>query len=232
MPNQPNRPERFKAEMPQIPGVNVPLRGPGLLITLRSHLGVVLAVLAVLVVGVPVAVWLMRPHPRNTAAPEPTEQIEVPAPASEFKAGPPVSTETHPQVATTEELAKPWSSKNFVFRNRLTGEEVPSLIIRLPGGSADSSSSYWAFALQVPFGRCQLEYITNLDKLRSEYEYSGVHPMVGDPCSRTLFDPRRMSSVPGGFWVRGAIAQGSVIRPPFGIEVQVKGDAVLATRME
>jgi len=232
MSDQPERPERFKAEMPQIPGVNLPLRGPGLLDTLRSHLGVVLAVLAVLVVGVSGTVWLMRPHASDTAPPEPVEQIEVPPPAGEPKPGPPVSTETHPQIATTEELAKPWSSKNFIYRNRLTGEEVPSMIIRLPGGSADSSSSYWAFALQVPFGRCQLEYITDLNYLRSEYEYSGAHPMVGDPCSRTVFDPRRMANVPGGFWVRGAVAQGSVIRPPFGIEVQVKGNAVLATRME
>jgi hypothetical protein len=232
MPDQPERPERFKAEMPQIPGVNVPLRGPGLLGALRSHAGLALGAVAVVVLGVSAGVWLMRPHGSKTTLQEPAEQIEVPAPVSEPKPGPPVSTEAHPQIATTGELATPWSSKDFIFRNRLTGGEVPSRIIRLPGGAADSPASYWAFALQVPYGRCQLEYITDLSVLRNEYEYSGAHPMVGDPCSRTLFDPRRMASVPGGFWVRGAIAQGSAIRPPFGIEVQVKGNAVLATRME
>jgi len=36
--------------------------------------------------------------------------------------------------------------------------------------------------------------------------------MVGNPCSRTLFDPLKMTNLPD-IWVRGAIAQGSDLRP-------------------
>ncbi|MGA2482629.1 MAG: hypothetical protein ABSF92_05890 [Candidatus Acidiferrales bacterium] len=233
MPDQPTHSERFKADMPQIPGVNVPLPlGVRLLRKLRSASGVVIAVVAVLLVAAVAVRWLMRPHAGDALPPEPAQQIVVPTPTSDLQPPPPESTSAHPDIATTEELARPWSSKEFVFRNRLTNENVPALIIRLPGGSAEQSSSYWAFAQQVPFGRCQLEYITDLAKLRDDYGFRAKHPMVGDPCSRTVFDPLRMSSIPGGAFVRGAIAQGSVIRPPLGVEVEIRGNRVLATRME
>lgn len=233
MPDQPTHSERFKADMPQIPGVNVPLpRRVRFLVKLRSVSGLVVALVAVLLVGALAVRWLMRPHPGDAPPPEPAQQIEIPTPTSDLQPAPPASTSAHPDIATTEELARPWSSKDFFFRNRLTGENVPALIIRLPSGSASQPSSYWAFSLQVPFGRCQLEYITDLAKLRDDYGFRARHPMVGDPCSRTVFDPVRMSSIPGGAFVRGAIAQGSVIRPPLGIEVEIRGNLVLATRME
>ena len=56
--------------------------------------------------------------------------------------------------------------------------------------------------------------------------------MVGNPCSRTVFDPLRLGTVPGNVIVRGAIAQGSDLRPPLGIELKIKGKNILAVRME
>lgn len=232
MPDEPTPTERFKAEMPQIPGVNVRLSRGGILGRLRSKAGLVIALAAVLLVGWVVVRWLTRPHEADAPPAEPAQQIEIPTPTSDLKPIPPSSTQAHPEIATTGELAEPWSSKEFFFRNRLTGENISALIVRLPGGSAGQSSSYWAFSLQVPFGRCQLEYVDDLDKLRSDYGYRAKHPMVGDPCSSTVFDPLRMAAIPGGVWVRGAIAQGSVIRPPLGVEVEVRGNEILATRME
>jgi hypothetical protein len=130
-------------------------------------------------------------------------------------------------------MNKPWSSKDFFMRNRLTGENIPALLIRLPGPSPAQSSSYWALAMSSPYGNCQLEYVTDLEKLKTDYGYRAAkHPMVGNPCSRTLFDPLKLTNLPGNVWVRGAIAQGSDLRPPLGIEVQVEGKNILATRME
>jgi hypothetical protein len=87
--------------------------------------------------------------------------------------------------------------------------------------------------MTAPFGSCHLEYVTNLDKLRTDYDFrQPKHPMVGDPCSRTLFDPLIMSNLPGNVWVRGAVVQGSDLRPPLGIEVEVHGQNLLASRME
>ncbi len=191
----------------------------------------VLGLVVVLLVGGITARWFLRPRAAEMPPAEPSQQIELPTPASDLNPIP-SATETHPAIATAAELAQPWSTKDFFFRNRLTGENIPALIIRLPGGPASQASSYWAFGLQVPFGRCQVEFITDLDKLQKDYGFRAKHPMVGDPCSRTLFDPLKIASVPGNVWVRGAVAQGSAIRPPLGIEVQVRGTDILATRME
>jgi hypothetical protein len=103
----------------------------------------------------------------------------------------------------------------------------------LPTGSASSPASYWALSLNAPFGNCRLEYVTNLEKLRTDYDFRAAkHPMVGNPCSRTVYDPLKMMNIPGSVWVRGAIAQGSDLRPPLGIEVEIRDRQILAARME
>ena len=119
------------------------------------------------------------------------------------------------------------------MRNGLTGESVSAMLIRLPAGSATQPSSYWAFTLNAAYGNCQLEYITDLAKLKADYGFRAPkHPMVGNPCSRTLFDPLKLTNLPGNFLVRGAIVQGSDLRPPLGIEVDIQGKNILAMRSE
>lgn len=56
--------------------------------------------------------------------------------------------------------------------------------------------------------------------------------MVGNPCSRTVFDPLKMTNLPGDFFVRGRIVQGSDLRPPLGVEIRVRGKEILAIRTE
>jgi len=131
------------------------------------------------------------------------------------------------------EMAKPWSSKEFFIRNRLNGENISGLLVRLPASSPSQSSGYWAFAQKAPFGDCQLEYVTDLEKLKNDYGFRAArHPMVGNPCSRTVFDPLKLSNLPGSVWARGAIVQGSDLRPPLGIEIKVEGKKILAVRAE
>jgi hypothetical protein len=88
--------------------------------------------------------------------------------------------------------------------------------------------------VNAPYGNCRLEYITDLAKLKTDYDFQAAkHPMVGNPCSRTLFDPLKMVSLPGGnIFVRGGIVQGSDLRPPFGIELRVRGKEIEAIRSE
>jgi len=229
MTDQP--PDRFKADMPSVPGVPGPgaHRSPGSAMAMRLVGGLV-AVLLVLVLGTRIVMRSKRGQPQ---APEPTPQIEVPSPAADPNAGIPSSTEANPGVATVTEMAKPWSAKEFFFRNRLTGENVPALLIRLPSGAASQAEGYWAFAVTSAYGNCRLEYVTDLAKLKSDYEFRNPrHPMVGNPCSRTLFDPTRMANLPSNVWVRGAIVLGSDLRPPLGIEVKVQGKEILAVSME
>lgn len=230
MPDTPT-PDRYKAEMPQIPGVSAPAarRASGGNPAVRLVAGL-LALLLIVIFG---ARWALRPSHVGPSSSESTPQIEVPSPAPDPNALLPHATESQPGIATLDEMARPWTSKNFFMRNRLTGENVPALLIRLPGSSASQSSSYWALAMNAPFGNCQLEYVTDLDKLKSDYGFRAArHPMVGNPCSHTVFDPLKLHNLPGNVWVRGAIAQGSDLRPPLGIEVEVQGKNILAVRME
>lgn len=128
-------------------------------------------------------------------------------------------------IATTAELSKTWSSKKFLFRAPQTADDVPATVVRLPGGTL------WAISMREPFGTCELEYVSNLQKLARDYQLTGDHPMIGDPCSHTVYDLTRYGSGPNGV-VRGAVAKGEAIRPPIAIEVKVRGKEIVATRIE
>jgi hypothetical protein len=230
MPDQPTpTPDRFKAEMPQIPGVSAGTRRSSGNATAIRLVGGLLAVLVVLVIG---ARWVLRAKHIRTPVAEAPAQLEVPAPAPDPNALLPHATEENPVIASTAEMAQAWSSKNFFYKNRLTGEMVPAILIRLPGGSSQLNS-YWAFALKAPYGNCQMEYVTDLNRLTNDYEFKGAkHAMVGNPCNRSVFDPTKMTLLPGDIWVRGALVQGSDLRPPLGVELQIRGKDILAIRME
>jgi hypothetical protein len=231
MPDQPQS-ERFKAEMPEIPGVagasgaRQPLTAnPAVLLV-----GGLLGVLLICFLG-----YRLLLHPKHTEAPvaPAPPQLEVPAPAADPSASLPRSTAAAPDIATVAEMVKPWSTKDFFFVNRLTDRNIPALLIRLPTGSATQPEGYWAFAMSAPFGNCQIEYLPDMEKLNTEYDFRGAkHPMVGNPCSRTVFDPLKMASVPGNVWVRGAIVQGSDLRPPLSIEIKIEAKSIQAVRME
>jgi hypothetical protein len=230
MPDQ-SPPDRYKPEMPEIPGVSASNASRSILE--NPALRMVGALLVVLLVVFVSARWILRPRHSELPVVEPPPQIEVPAPAPDPNAALPHATQQNPGVASIEEMAKPWSSKQFFIRNALSGENVKALLIRLPGGSASQASGYWAFSMNAPYGDCQLEYVTDLEKLRGEYDFqSAKHPMVGNPCSRTIYDPTKLTNLPGDVWVRGAIVQGSDLRPPLGVELSVQGKTIQAIRME
>ena len=217
--------------MPQIPGVS----GAGPRASAASNPGVklVIGLLAVLLVVFVGARWALRPKHAQPKLAEQQPQLEVPSPAPDPRILLPHATASDPGIADVTEMAKPWSLKEFYIRNRLTGENVPALLVRLPAASASQASGYWAFAKNSPYGNCQLEYVMDLDKLKNDYGFHAAkHPMVGNPCSRTVFDPLKLTNLPGSVWVRGAIVQGSDLRPPLGIEIKVEGRKILAVRTE
>ena len=221
--------DRFKSDMPQIPGVS----GAGTRSSAASNPAakLVIGLLAVLLVVFLGARWALRPKRAvHSAVQQP--QIEVPSPAPDPSTLLPHATDTEPGIADVAEMAKPWSLKEFYIHNPLSGENIPAVLVRLPAASASQASGYWAFAKNSPYGNCQLEYITDLAKLKSEYGFSAKHPMVGNPCSRTVFDPLKMVTLPGNFLVRGAIAQGSDLRPPLAVELKIRGKDILAIRTE
>lgn len=224
--------ERFKAEMPRIPGVIAggASRRQG---SVNPAIPLGIGIAAVLFVALLSARVISRPKATEPVVAAPPPQIEVPAPAIDPNSLLPHATEAAPQIATVAEMSKPWTSKSFFFVNHLTGENVPAMLIRLPQGSSNSADGYWAYEVNAPFGNCRLEYITDLTHLTNDYDFhSAHHPMVGNPCSRSVFDPTKMSEIPGNIWVRGTMAQGSDVRPPLGIELKIQNKNILALRTE
>jgi hypothetical protein len=151
------------------------------------------------------------------AAPPAKAEIRKPTPSLPVGPGP---------VATTEELAKVWAGKRFLFRDPLTSEPLPAMIVHLPDGS------YWAFSLREPFGTCDLAYVTELEKLRTDYDFPASHPMVVNTCSRTVYDLLRYGGASDGALVRGEVVEGLGIRPPMAIEVRVEAKQLVTVRME
>jgi len=221
-------PAHLKAEMPQIPGVTGPRKSaPNPMYPLI--LGIV-AFAIILLFGVR---WLSRSKPIEPARAEQAPQLEIPSPPPDPASLLPHATESDPAIANVADVAKPWSSADFFVRNRLTGENIPATIVRLPSGSPNLPGGYWAFSRKAPFGSCQLEYIPDLKRLRDDYGFARAnHPLVANPCSRTLYDPLKTSNLPGDIWMRGGIVQGSDIRPPFGVEIKIQGKQILAIRSE
>src|SRR5260370_28513929 len=159
--------EQFKTDMPQIPGVSAQAGHPQPGFKPVGRIGFV----AGLVFCLLCVRWLMRPKapeaPRAAAPP----QIEVPAPVPDASAALPHATESQPGIASVEEMAKPWTAKEFLYRNRLSGENVPAVLIRLHTGSRSNRGSYVALSLMARVVMCRLEYVTDLEKLRTDYGF-------------------------------------------------------------
>src|SRR5262249_46506962 len=141
--------ERFKAEMPQIPGVGPGGRRPGgLPAPVKVIGGLVAVVLAVGGIG-----GLISRSKKNSSPPVDTRpQVEVPPDLG----NPPPIPPANRGIANAQDMGKAWSFTQFDFKDPLTGERIPSLLLRLPSGSAVQPGGYWAFRVKAPYGNCQL----------------------------------------------------------------------------
>ncbi|HWG57671.1 MAG TPA: hypothetical protein VN661_01340 [Candidatus Acidoferrales bacterium] len=222
----------FKPQQPQIPGVK-PKAEP------KPHaeaaaiadepskdgplpLWVTVAAVAFLVLVVGLGWWAVAsPHRATTDAGQDAAAATDQAPAEPTSTKVPVSPPG--AIASVAEMQRPWSAKRFVFAG--PAGKVPAMAVKLPSGD------YWGFALKEPYGDCQLEYVSSMETLASKYHFRASHPMVGDPCTGTVYDLAQYGNAPGGL-VRGAIVQGTALRPPLAIEIAARGKDVVAVRME
>lgn len=238
MPNEEKKNDPFKPQQPHIPGVSTapvesapipelgaPPRTPVRIAALPLQVPpkwIMFALGGALFLGIVVTSWTHGSPPSESSSPPAVVAVppspEPPKPVEKLPIGP-------GPIANTDELAKPWSSRRFVFHNSVTAEKVPTIVIHLPGGTN------WAISLREPYGTCTLEYVEDLEKLQSEYSYRAEHPMVGDPCNRSLFDLTKYGPGPNGL-VRGQIIQGVAVRPPMAIEIRTNGKEIVAVRME
>jgi hypothetical protein len=219
--------EKFKVVDPQIPGVPVAKKvvpGAASATSLPVAVWLTIAIGAVLMVGASFFWWFSLASKRADriaaeVAPAAATPAAAPvAPVEKVALGP-------GEIGSTSEFTAPWSAKQFVMQDPVTKLHVPATVVKLPGGA------YWAFSMIEPFGQCHLEYVTDLNRLESYYGYRASHPMVGDPCSKSVFDLTRYGPGINGL-VRGEMVRGSGLRPPIAIEVRVEGNKILAVRME
>src|SRR5580692_1523941 len=141
-------PDRYKAEMPQIPGVSAPGSGRSALNNPAIRMvGALLAILLVIFFG---ARWILRPRHAEAPPAEPPPQIEVPSPAPDPNAALPHATQQDPGIASVPEMAQPWTSKQFFIRNAFSGENVKRPLIPFPTGFSSPEGGYWAFSMNAP----------------------------------------------------------------------------------
>lgn len=222
--------DRFHPEMPTIPGVTSarppsPAKSNG---ANSQRLPRILGLAAVAVAGMIAIIWWIKSAPRKAAD---SAGADAALPESPAPRVPPLSAiapaHAGPSVAATvEELSKPWSAKKFIFVKPVTNENVEAMVIRLPGGDL------WAFALQEPYGRCKLEFVTDTGQIAAKYGYQASHPMVVNPCDSTVYDPLKVGPLEGNTWARGEVVQGGGLRPPLSIDVAVTRRSIIADRME
>lgn len=219
--------DRFRPEMPQIPGVtSVSRPSPGGFANLDpQQIAQIAAVVAAVVFLVALIVWRAKSKPR-AAAPaaadaETTEQ-SAPPPAPV----PVIETPEANLAATEDQLSKPWSAHKFIFVKPVTQDKIDAMVIRLP------NESLWAFSLQAPLGRCELEFVADTAVLASKYNYNASHPMVVNPCDGTVYDPLKIGPLGTNTWARGEIVKGSALRPPISIDVKVRGRSIVADGIE
>ena len=235
MPENPKKPNPFDVSPPQIPGVPqararkspaadtaeaedegaVRKRKPFYLWAIGGTAAVIVLV---------AMIWWAWASTR-TAPPTPVAGVHANATTALAPTAPTLPLPVAPgPVATTEELSRPWDARKFSYLNA-GGDSFPAMVVRLP------RNTYWAFSLRAPYSTCELELVTDMQKLRSDYKFAATHPMVSDPCTHTLYDLTKYATGPNGL-VRGAVVAGIGIRPPLAVEVQVHGHEILATRSE
>jgi hypothetical protein len=242
MADPPDKIDRFKPSQPAIPGVpqrppeekkkeepkqDLP-KGPVVKPAWQSPRVMAGAGIgaAVLIAAVALAWQVMKPAaplaPVVVAAPDTSGNSANSAPAA--TATPQLPDAPGP-VATVEEMAKPWSVVKFQI-HRLSGEIANGMAIRLP-----SAPGYWGLLMVAPYGRCDLQLEPDLKKIREQFRFAAIHPMVVDSCSQVVYDPLALGNA-GGVWVRGKVAAGPGIRPPFEVEIKVEQGFVVASRSE
>jgi hypothetical protein len=223
---------RFHPEMPQIPGVNdgSVASSPKASRTAGRNFAKIGGIAgAALLIGFAIVWWIVSVWRRPSESPAPeTASVGLSLP-TQPSPEPNVTTPASAVpgfAATVEELSKPWAAKTFNFVKPIGHENVKAIVIRLPGGGL------WSFALQEPYGRCNLEFVTDLNQLAMQYGYRAKHPMVVNPCNSAIYDPLKVGSAGGDVWARGEIVQGNGLRPPISIDVQEKGHSIIALRIE
>ena len=200
-------------------GASGTAQGPNKLVAIVGGLGI-----CALLAGLIVYTKMQQPSANTAAAtaipdaPGATAESENAAKPQEMPVGPGV-------IAKADDLTTAWSSKKFLYNDPISKTKIPAMVVRLPRGG------YWGFSLKDPFGSCDLELESDLQKLRDVYGYGTDHPMVVEPCNKSVYDLLQYGGASNAE-VRGLPVHGVGLRPPIAIEIEQQGNEVRAGRIE
>jgi hypothetical protein len=255
MSEQPKTAVRFRAPMPQIPGLakepppqqaqqppqqqqkqqQQQQQPQTIAPDVASHpprTWSVLVVAAFLVSAASGAWWILHGRSGVVAPPQTSTDGSAATAPADAVPEPPVTRTVSNEIGTVSEFPKAWDAKKFTYSQPLTHEQIPAMVVRLPGGNARSAAAYWGILLQTPLGRCELQYVSDAKSIAKQFGVDSGHPMVVDPCDGSVYDPLRMGTLADGSWARGELVKGNGGRPPLGIEIHLKGNELVAGQAE
>ncbi len=116
-------------------------------------------------------------------------------------------------VASLAELAAPWSAVKFTLADA-GGDEMPGIVVRLPGGG------WYASSLICPHNKCDIMYVTDPSMARDSFNVAVNTPVLACPCHFSVFDISR----------QGAVIGGPAPTPPLQLKVDVRDNNVFVSR--
>src|SRR5271168_2735817 len=147
MPDNSSKKDAFNPPQPTIPGVSKP-PAPDATQSAATQSGatqsspaqsaglptwITLSIAGALILVI-VGVWWSRRTPAEEITP--VQTTDLPAAAAAAPSTPASNLPVAPgEVATTDELASTWAAKKFLFHSNVNGEQIPAMIVHLPGGT-------------------------------------------------------------------------------------------------
>ena len=116
-------------------------------------------------------------------------------------------------VARLAELTEPWSAAKFTLPD-VDGDQLPCIVIRLPGGG------WYASSLICPHNKCDLLYVRDPSNARNSFDVDVSTPVLACPCHFSVFDLPE----------HGRVIKGPAPSPPLQLKVEVRDDNVFVSR--
>jgi arsenite oxidase small subunit len=116
-------------------------------------------------------------------------------------------------VASLAELAEPWSAVKFTLPDT-DGDQLPCIVIRLPGGG------WYASSLICTHNKCEIIYVRDPTSARNTFDVDVDTPVLACPCHFSVFDLPR----------HGRVIKGPAPGPPLQLTVEVRDNKVFVSR--
>jgi arsenite oxidase small subunit len=116
-------------------------------------------------------------------------------------------------IARLADLAEPWSAVKFTLTD-VDGDQLPCIVIRLPGGG------WYASSLICPHNKCDILYVNDPRIARNTFDVDVSTPVLACPCHFSVFDLPQ----------HGRVIAGPAPGPPLQLKVEVRDNDVFISR--